>query len=358
MGNSAFVNAKKWRNIFASPIAMSIILLLWHLAFKDEERHLYSLSVIGFINLIFFYLSLYVLCPKAISSGSTKRLVITTVIFSTLYTIVHIAVFGSKIVQLPFPFTIEDYPLSFYVSILYVIALTLFLAGLSLHLVINHLSISYESFNLLQKSYENEIDALKLQMNPHFIANALNNISGMIRDNNINGSIAYTSELISLTGKQLNATSSMSVPLKDELQWIETYLKMEQSRLEQSFDFSITMDKSIKSDATIPPMLLQPILENSIFHGFNPEKFTKKGRIEVSITKKKSKNIVIVIKDNGLGSEAKRNQAARNRDSVSTDNIANRIKLINELGNFYIKKSTKMDANGATVEITVSPPML
>lgn len=358
MKNSTYLSARKWISVLAGPIAMSIIIILWYLVFMEAPNSIYSLTVIGGINLLFFYLSFYILSPKAISSGSVKRLIFYTVVFSTLYTIVHLIVFGLAWIQLPFPFTIEGYPISFYTSILFVIALTLYLAGLSLHLVINHLSISYESMNLLQKSYENEIDALKLQMNPHFIANALNNISGMIRDKNINGSIAYTSELISLTGKQLNATSSMSVPLKDEIQWLETYLKMEQSRMEQSFDFSITMDESIKSNTTIPPMLLQPVLENSIFHGFNPEKFSKKGRIEVSITKKKKENLIIVIKDNGLGSEAKRNHTTRNRESVTTDNIANRIKLINELGNFYIKKNTKMDKDGTTVVITIAPPLL
>jgi sensor histidine kinase YesM len=358
MDNSNYLSARKWIKIVAGPIAMSVILILWHTVFKDEDEALFSLLIIGGINMIFFYLSYYIISPKSVNSESLKRIIISTILFSTIFTCIHLLVFGFQLIKLPFPFNTTDYPISFFISLLFIIALTTFLSGLSLHLVINHLSISHESMSLLQKSYKNKIDTLKLQMNPHFIANALNNLSGLIRDENIIESIDYTSELIGLIGSQINSTTSMSVPIKEEMQWLESYLKMEKNRMQQSFDYKISFDPKINANATIPPMLLQPIIENSIIHGFDSEFFAKKGLIEISINKRRSSSITIEIKDNGLGINAPKAMNQRNRKSVSTENINNRIKLINEMGDFYIRKNTKIDQNGALIVIYIDPPFV
>jgi LytS/YehU family sensor histidine kinase len=142
------------------------------------------------------------------------------------------------------------------------------------------------------------------------------------------------------------------------MQWLESYLKMEKNRMQQSFDYKISFDPKINANATIPPMLLQPIIENSIIHGFDSEFFAKKGLIEISINKRRSSSITIEIKDNGLGINAPKAMNQRNRKSVSTENINNRIKLINEMGDFYIRKNTKIDQNGALIVIYIDPPFV
>lgn len=358
MDKSNFLNARKWIKIVAGPIAMFIIMTLWYTVFKNEENLIYSLLIIGGISLVFFYLSYYVISPKSVYSGSLRQMVVSTVLFSTFYVLIHLFIFGTQIIQLPFPFTIEDYPISFYISLLYIIALTLFLAGLSLHLVINQLSISHESMSLLKSSYKNEIETLKLQMNPHFIANALNNLNSLMLNNDRTSSISYASELIELVGKQINSSAALSIPIKQEIQWIETYLKMEQGRMQYAFEFKISIDPQINPNTDIPSMLLQPIIENSIIHGFDPDLYSKKGMIEISIQKKRYKGLIIEIKDNGLGINAKKKLTQKNRKSVSTENIANRIRLINEMGDFYIRKNTKIDGNGAVVTIHINTPII
>ena len=98
-------------------------------------------------------------------------------------------------------------------------------------------------------------------------------------------------------------------------------------------------------------MLLQPLVENSIGHGFNAAIFTGKGQLTIDIKKIDAGLVSVVVADNGVGTKALTGNH-KNRKSIALDNIEKRIQLINEIGDFYIMNK-KADTTGTTIELQI-----
>ncbi|MDD3875696.1 MAG: two-component regulator propeller domain-containing protein [Bacteroidales bacterium] len=157
--------------------------------------------------------------------------------------------------------------------------------------------LAYEKqvFQLRQK-------ALSAQMNPHFIFNTLNAIQNFILKNNTDKAILYMGKLSQLMRLILNSTSDTFIPVIDEVKVITHYLELEKIRFDNKFDYSINIDESIDSDfAGIPPMILQPFVENALLHGILQK--DDKGKIIIQIKNYNSCNLVCIIEDDGIGRE-------------------------------------------------------
>ena len=130
---------------------------------------------------------------------------------------------------------------------------------------------------------ETEMKALRAQINPHFIFNCLNSIKSYIIENDIKAGTLYVSRFARLIRMILQSSKEKQVPLATELEVIELYLWLEQKRLQQQFDFLIkTQTKTSANILKVPPMLLQPFVENAIWHGvMNRE---GKGNIKIEIS--------------------------------------------------------------------------
>jgi len=152
------------------------------------------------------------------------------------------------------------------------------------------------NFELRQGALKSELQLLKAQLNPHFLYNIFNTISASTSPENEHTRVLIAT-LSDLFRYQLQATKSDWVPIGDEVEFIEKYLSLEKERFSNRLTYSITCNRELFS-LLIPPMLLQPIVENAVKHGIAP-KLTA-GSIKINI--KGDKNLISIdIFDNGVG---------------------------------------------------------
>ncbi len=154
------------------------------------------------------------------------------------------------------------------------------------------------------KQYEAELRevqdaALRSQMNPHFLFNSLNSIRYFIVTNDNIKAANYLTKFSRLIRLILENSRQKLVTLSEELELLRLYIKMEQIRFEDKFEFKIQLSEGISThDISLPPMLIQPYIENAILHGINPKE--SKGLIIVDI-KRENRQLVITIQDDGIG---------------------------------------------------------
>ena len=153
---------------------------------------------------------------------------------------------------------------------------------------------------------EYQLMGLKAQMNPHFIFNCLNSIQKYVLDHDSKLAYTYMAKFSKLIRFVLDISDKTFVALSYELEVVKIYAELEQLRFDSKFNFEIEISESIKSDdILVPSLLIQPYLENAIWHGIMNLPIDKKG--EVKITVNVLNDILkIVITDNGIGrAEAK-----------------------------------------------------
>jgi len=154
------------------------------------------------------------------------------------------------------------------------------------------LAIEKELFDIQQK-------ALQLQMNPHFIFNSLNAIQSFVIASNTDKAIHYLSKFSQLMRLILSNSRESSIPVKDELTALKHYMDIERLRFDNKFDYELEIDNNIDQEfMEIPPMIIQPFVENAIIHGLvhSPDQ----GHIKISLQLQKN-FIFCTIEDNGIG---------------------------------------------------------
>lgn len=151
-----------------------------------------------------------------------------------------------------------------------------------------------------KKVSEIEMRALRAQMNPHFLFNVLNSIKLYMVQNNSQQAAAYLTKFSRLIRLILNNSKSKLVLLSQEIDALKLYIELEQLRFNNKFDFKIDVAVNMDIDfLEIPPMILQPFIENAIWHGLM-HKVDGKGMLIINI-QEKAGHIKILIEDNGIG---------------------------------------------------------
>ncbi|WP_188937504.1 histidine kinase [Dyadobacter endophyticus] len=144
-----------------------------------------------------------------------------------------------------------------------------------------------------------EMKALRSQMNPHFIFNSLNSIQKYIWENRQEDASEYLTKFARLIRLVLENSLYESVKLTDELASLRLYVEMEQRRNNQKFDYTISVAENIDTESTlIPPLLLQPYIENAIWHGLSQK--DGHGQLDIVI-EKTAENLICRIEDDGIG---------------------------------------------------------
>jgi LytS/YehU family sensor histidine kinase len=188
---------------------------------------------------------------------------------------------------------------------------------------------------LQQRTAELEMQALRAQMNPHFIFNCLNAINHFILVNEVNTASDYLTKFSRLIRIVLDNSFRKNISLSEELESLRLYIELEQIRFDHHFSYEILLtDVSDIDDIVIPPMLLQPFVENAIWHGLMYK--DTNGILSVEL-KKENEILICSITDNGIGrkrSSELQSALSVNKKSLGMNITASRLQLLNEgLGN-------------------------
>lgn len=179
---------------------------------------------------------------------------------------------------------------------------------------------------------EIQMQALRAQMNPHFLFNSLNSIKYFAISKTKDETAAYLSKFSMLVRAILNNSKSRTISLKDELDALQLYIEIEHLRLDGKFDYQIDIDSGIHiKQAQIPPMILQPYVENAIWHGLMHK--DGRGKLLVQV-KDMGHQIQCVIEDNGIGrlkASEFRGKQTDHKKSVGMQITSDRIALINRI---------------------------
>lgn len=208
-----------------------------------------------------------------------------------------------------------------------------------------------------------EMTALLAQMNPHFLFNSLNSIDSYIIRNESGKASEYLNNFARLMRLILQNSRSNYISLKDELEALDLYLQMEELRFKDKFQYEIKIDKDLDlASIVIPPMLIQPYVENAVWHGLMHKKDGKTGKVEINISQQDN-NLVCVIQDNGIGreraQELKAQKTGGRKRSMGMQITKDRIEMINKLYNttnsvqIIDLKDEEGKANGTKVELIV-----
>ena len=151
----------------------------------------------------------------------------------------------------------------------------------------------------LQKEVaEYEQKALHLQMNPHFVFNCLGSISSFIVQNGTDSALKYLSKFSKLMRLTLEYSKGSLIPIDKEIESLQNYLELEQLRFHNKFEFSIQSSDKVEFNMGIPPLLIQPFVENAILHGMVPKEGS--GKIEVNFDVQNGQ-FICSISDDGIG---------------------------------------------------------
>ena len=204
-----------------------------------------------------------------------------------------------------------------------------------------------------------EILVTRLRINPHFLFNCLNAITYLIQSEQNAKAMKYLVVFSRYTRMVLETSQKYVVPLSEELQLTRYYLTLEENRFERDFSYDIRIDDAPEIEAAnVPPLLLQPFIENAIWHGLLPSK--KQQKMLVLEIKVIQDQVEIVIDDNGVGRGGGRSSKVEKHKSMGMDIIDERIALYNRSYSSQIsyeivdKKGANGDPEGTRIVLRLS----
>lgn len=199
-----------------------------------------------------------------------------------------------------------------------------------------------------------ELSALRAQMNPHFIFNAINSVQYFITNNDPKSSQKYLSKFAKLIRYVVDNSKPAAIPLYKELEALSNYLDLESLRFKNKFEYVINVNGNVDVDTIqIPSMLIQPYVENAIWHGLMHK---KKGMGKINIQLDLRENILLcVIEDNGIGrkksEEIKQLQHNEIHKSIGMSITKERLDIFNQInnGNLSIRVVDLEDEGGSAI---------
>lgn len=203
--------------------------------------------------------------------------------------------------------------------------------------------------------YTSKLTALKSQMNPHFIFNSLNSIQALILKEDVKNSYNYIVKFSTLVRNTLNYSDKSFINFEEEIKLLQMYLDLEKLRFKDGFNFTLSIHSTIQG--FIPPMLIQPFVENAIKHGLLHSSEDKTLKIDFKL----EDVLLCSIEDNGIGRdksmEIKKRQG-RQHEAFSVNALTKRFMILNEIygtqiGFKIIDLKLDSKAIGTRVEIRI-----
>ncbi|MBB6369197.1 histidine kinase [Chryseobacterium shigense] len=198
------------------------------------------------------------------------------------------------------------------------------------------------------------LQSLRREMNPHFIFNSLNSVNHFIATNNELEANQYLTKFSKLMRGVMENSTKDFIPFQQELDLLQNYLALEKTRFADKFDYEIEVDESLNMQSLkIPGMLIQPFLENAVWHGLRYR--TEKGFLKLNV-EKETRHLKITVEDNGIGieeSKKQKTQHQKTREGRGMKNTLERISLLNDLYKKEISCSIKDKENNSGVLVTI-----
>lgn len=228
------------------------------------------------------------------------------------------------------------------------LALTLLLGAFIFFLKLRHEKSKTQNIAIEQK-------LLRSQMTPHFIFNSLSILQGMILNKEDEKSVFYLSKFSKLLRITLENSRDKMVHLKQELEAVNNYLELQNLEESQAYQYTILVDETIdESLFKIPPMLIQPFIENAVEHAFK-DKIDNK-RIDLKLKYDGSK-LICTISDNGSGIDAQNEDKKKDKTSLATTITSERLKILskdfNTQGSISIEDRKKYNEHGTIVTLVI-----
>ncbi|MEP6930397.1 MAG: histidine kinase [Flavobacterium sp.] len=230
-----------------------------------------------------------------------------------------------------------------------------FLLGSVLLLLLLFLFIMKALYSIKIKNKEIALQSLRREMNPHFIFNSLNSVNQFISENKELEANKYLTSYSNLMRNMMENSNKDFITLDKEIEQLKKYLDLEHLRFQDKFDFKITVSKELDPESVlVPNMLIQPHLENSIWHGLRY--LDGKGFLNLKVELQERK-VIVSIDDNGIGltkSAALKTYNQKAHESRGVSNTKERISLLNELYKkniSFVINEKEMPETGTIVKI-------
>ncbi len=222
------------------------------------------------------------------------------------------------------------------------------LGGIIFFLKLRHEKTKTQNIAIEQK-------LLRSQMTPHFIFNSLSVLQGMILNKEDKKSVYYLSKFSKLLRLTLENSRDKLVPLNQELEAVNNYLELQNLEVCQSYDYTILVDKNIDDSLfEIPPMLIQPFIENAIEHAFKNKKDNRKIDIQLQYI---DDELICTIKDNGIGIDTQNEQKRKDKKSLATTITSERLQMLskdfNITGSVRIEDRKQFKEQGTLVTLVI-----
>ncbi len=224
-----------------------------------------------------------------------------------------------------------------------------------------NLRLQQERNKLNARLNELETKAIRTQMNPHFIFNSLNTLQRFILEEDIQSSHQYLKMFSKLLRRLIESSVSDSISLQEELEIIEGYVALEKMRFDNSFHFRISSQVKEPARTFIPFMLIQPFVENAIWHGL----LHKEGErnLDITVNEHDGSRLICRIEDNGVGRDNKKDSSDQlKKKSLATDFIRQRLELLRQSTGvdcgFSIEDKKDAEGKGTGTIVTILIPKL
>lgn len=226
------------------------------------------------------------------------------------------------------------------------IALLIILTGVTVYFVFRQRYINLrkreaEKTRLLVQNAELQLRSLQIQMNPHFVFNALTSMQNFMLAKNVKEGLIYLNTLSSILRTNLENAREEYILLMQEVEFLTKYIEIEKIRFKDKLQITLVNDTR-DPNILIPPMLIQPLIENAIKHGITPK--NDGGYVQV-IFEQTDKSLVVTVEDNGIGRQASQKPQATDRQHLGLSVIRKRLELLNALEKTNNNKLNIIDLN-------------
>lgn len=239
----------------------------------------------------------------------------------------------------------------------FIILVILLFLGLVYLIFKRQLAIQRKKSQQINELNASKLTAIQSQMNPHFIFNSLNSIQDLILKGDVEHSYSYITTFSNLVRRTLNYSEKDFIDFDQEIKLLELYLSLEKLRFKKDFSYTINCENI--DDIMIPPLLVQPFIENALVHGL----LHKEGTKILTITFELKENLICTIEDNGIGREKAKAIKQRQRsdhESFSGKAIQNRFEILSNVfeGKFgYTYEDLYENNEGVGTKVTLTIPI-